>query len=84
MYSKLAEREIRLMILGPGAASDPLTCHLKTVTLNKYLSFEALSYEWKESHGSADITYAKTTRTITRNLADALHAFRAPKGSKAL
>ncbi|KAK2596663.1 hypothetical protein QQS21_006238 [Conoideocrella luteorostrata] len=84
MYSKLGEREIRLMILAPGVASDPLTCHLKIVTLNESLRFEALSYEWKESHGSTDITCAKTTRNITRNLADALHAFRAPESSKVL
>lgn len=84
MYNKLGEREIRLLILEPGAASDPLNCHLKVERINKSLKFEALSYEWKENHGSARITCANTTCSITRNLADALHAFRSPESSKVL
>lgn len=78
MYSNLGERDVRLMVLCPGAASDPLICYMKTVALNKSLDFEALSYEWKESRGSTDITCGQTKVNITQNLAAALRAFRVP------
>ncbi|KID81001.1 Heterokaryon incompatibility [Metarhizium guizhouense ARSEF 977] len=78
MYGNLGERDVRLMVLCPGAASDPLVCYMKTVVLNKSLDFEALSYEWKESRGFANITCGQTKVPITQNLAAALRAFRVP------
>lgn len=49
MYEELCgERDIRLMVLDPSEASDPLVCRLRLEQLSMSLQFDALSYEWKE------------------------------------
>lgn len=40
------EREIRVLVLQSGRAEDFLQCHLKHVSLDDPLPYEALSYVW--------------------------------------
>ncbi|EEU34771.1 uncharacterized protein NECHADRAFT_82369 [Fusarium vanettenii 77-13-4] len=77
MYTKLRnDREIRLVTLKAGQFGDSISCCLRRVTLSKSLKFEALSYEWKQAHGSTSITCNGSPRPVTSNLALALRALR--------
>ncbi|KFA71993.1 hypothetical protein S40288_08080 [Stachybotrys chartarum IBT 40288] len=85
MYEELCgEREIRLMVLDPSEASDPLVCHLRREQLSTSLHFDALSYEWKEHQGFTDITCDSTRLKVTLNLATALQALRLRKSPRVL
>lgn len=76
MYRKLHGKQIRLMVLEQGEASEPVSCQLKEEVLSTSLGFDALSYEWKEHEGFTDVNCNQATTRITRNLAEALRAFR--------
>ena len=76
-YERLTgKRQIRLMNLHPGRASDPVTCHLMIEDLNTSLEYNALSYEWKIINGFTNIACGSSSLEVTHNLAAALRSLR--------
>ena len=82
------------MELYPGFRSQPLVCHMISVSLDQAPQFEALSYTWgqsferftlyqepKESNG---LRTSKSILKITRGLYEALMQLRTPSGSRML
>jgi hypothetical protein len=77
-YEALAqEREIRVLVLEPGRADDYLKCHLKHVSLDDPLPYEALSYFWGDPNKKDQIHCGNGTLSVTINLHSALRHIRA-------
>ncbi|KAJ4983509.1 heterokaryon incompatibility protein [Stagonosporopsis vannaccii] len=87
-YDKLEKGQIRLLKLQPGCGSNRLVCTLQTVDLLAYDDisatssitdferYEALSYVWGDAHLTTEIDCDGQKMHVTKNLADALQAFR--------
>lgn len=84
-----SKAEIRLLLLKPSPCrNDRLRCSFKTVSLDKFPSFEALSYVWGDSTSQENLrlkcrrlgfVVAKQNATITRSLDTALRHIRNSK-----
>ena len=75
-YEALAqEREIRVLVLELGRADDYLKCHLKHVSLDDPLPYEALSYFWGDPNKKDQIHCGNGTLLVTINLHSALRHF---------
>ncbi|PMD42116.1 hypothetical protein L207DRAFT_376915, partial [Hyaloscypha variabilis F] len=68
---------IRVLVLEPGCADDYLKCHLKHVSLDDPLPYEALSYVWGDSNKKDQIHCGNGTLSVTINLHSALRHIRA-------
>ena len=68
----LSTREIRLLEILPGSASEPLQGRIVHVKLDQAATFQALSYTWgsPEAHGTVEID--GHPRPVTKNLHAAL------------
>lgn len=72
----LDHKSIRLAELEAGDPTDPIRCFLKQERLNDRLDFQALSYEWKQEYGCAEVHCNGFALKVTRNLVDALKSLR--------
>ncbi|KAJ4295575.1 hypothetical protein N0V90_007588 [Kalmusia sp. IMI 367209] len=85
-YNKLnyvLGQEIRLLIVEPGTADDPIRCEIITVNLRDNPPYEALSYTWATENGDASpsgIVYccSGTTIPVTTNCEAAIRRLRKP------
>ncbi|KAI1749480.1 heterokaryon incompatibility protein-domain-containing protein [Xylaria castorea] len=82
IYSRLDEskHEIRVLRIKPGFGDDPLSCSLKTVSLDwrpRY-RYDTLSYHWGTSTTRVPISVNNCTMPITPSLFDALRSLRQP------
>ncbi|KAK3370653.1 heterokaryon incompatibility protein-domain-containing protein [Podospora didyma] len=68
--------EIRLLELLPGERDAPIQCKLKTASLQRKPTFEALSYVWGDSTVRRPITVDFDILPVTTNLEEALRALR--------
>lgn len=76
-YESLSqENEIRVLVLQPGRAADPLQCHLMRVSLDDPPQYEALSYVWGDASKKDEILCDNGTLAITTNLHTALRYIR--------
>ncbi|KAI1137103.1 heterokaryon incompatibility protein-domain-containing protein [Hypoxylon sp. FL0543] len=85
-YRRLGPREIRVLVLRPGQADEPLQCQIRRKTFNPPANipeFEALSYAWGEQLNAERISVINNKRarslgsiSIGQNLATALHHLR--------
>ncbi|KAH8689770.1 heterokaryon incompatibility protein-domain-containing protein [Phaeosphaeriaceae sp. PMI808] len=71
-------KEIRLLILEPGKASDSVRCCVLPVSLGENPGYEALSYTWGDPNDRREITCCGRRITITTNLHAALSHLRHP------
>ncbi|KAF1952608.1 hypothetical protein CC80DRAFT_507796 [Byssothecium circinans] len=69
-------KEIRLLLLEPGAKSDQISCKLIHVPLSWRTRYEALSYSWGDSNKSASVVCDGQTMSVTANLHSALRDLR--------
>lgn len=67
---------IRIVDLLPGDSTDPIACQLKYVSLDDRPKFEAISYCWGGQVPGVEIECNGGRMKITKNLSDALRAFR--------
>ncbi|KAK4999374.1 hypothetical protein LTR66_001571 [Elasticomyces elasticus] len=75
-YQQLGSREIRVLMLEPGDASDRLVCRLGTWPLSAENDYEALSYTWGGQTPDVPIECDGCQVLVTRNLDIALRHFR--------
>jgi hypothetical protein len=87
----LHDRQIRVLVLQHGRGDDPLACQLRVVdVLDNNISFEAISYAWGSQETPERILctigkgQGQVSLPLTRNAADALKAFRKPRGKRLL
>lgn len=67
------KEEIRLLILkGAQDLTDPITCDLKTVSLQDEPEYEALSYVWGACSQNRSIQLSGANHPVTDNLFYAL------------
>ena len=85
-YSPLLDRQIRVLVLFPGNASDSLRCALKHVNISDFPSYKALSYTWGTGGKTRSITCNMVSAeiAITASLAAALAQLRDVKESTTL
>lgn len=79
VYERLPEtlRPFRLLLLRPTTRKNaPIDCLLCTRSLNNNPQYEALSYTWRDSTQTRDISVNKKFFTITENLFVALRNLR--------
>lgn len=67
---------IRLLILYPGAVTDPVRCRLSHVSLAENLSNEAISYTWGSAHEKVEVSCENQNLAITVNFFAALKHLR--------
>lgn len=72
--------EIRILVLLPGEWHDPITCHVKTVSLHDKPEFDAISYVWGDEKDRQLIHVNNHDMLVTTNLYLALRRLR--KSSK--
>ncbi|KAK4990189.1 hypothetical protein LTR50_002663 [Elasticomyces elasticus] len=75
-YQQLGSKEIRVLMLEPGDASDRLICRLETWPLSADNDYEALSYTWGGQTPDVPIECDGCRVLVTRNLDIALRHFR--------
>lgn len=69
--------QIRLVVLAPGALDSPIRCTYRVVSLDdENLSYETLSYVWKDEPGTAPIWVEGKAASVTRGLFGALEQLR--------
>ncbi|KAK1750489.1 heterokaryon incompatibility protein-domain-containing protein [Echria macrotheca] len=73
---KVPNREIRLLLLRPGTAEQPLYCSLSVVSLDNAVTYEALSYVWGSSDSNTSIELDGEPFRVTPNLHAALKRLR--------
>lgn len=78
------EREIRLLVLEPGAPGDELKCHLVNAELSWRTRYEALSYVWGDETVTRPLSCSGHTVDIHLNLHDALSDLRYPDRERVL
>ena len=71
-----AHQNIRLLELLPLANGEKIQCHLRRVSLDDDLAYEAVSYCWGSPQDTVDVKIDQATVSITRNLHNALRTFR--------
>ena len=77
VYHPLKElNHIRLLVLDPGAGSDPVRCRLSHVPLAENVSYEAISYAWGNAQEKVEISCENRSLPITINLFTALQHLR--------
>ncbi|KAK4618898.1 hypothetical protein CLAFUW4_12635 [Fulvia fulva] len=76
VYQSLQEREIRLLILHPGAGCDPVESSIPVVTPDDPPDYDAVSYVWGNSSDRICVLVNGHQTTIGRNLSDVLHQLR--------
>ncbi|KAK5231836.1 hypothetical protein LTR47_006969 [Exophiala xenobiotica] len=72
----LGQKNIRIVELKAGEPTDPVQCCLEQETRSNLTDFEALSYEWKQAYGYAEVCCNGIALKVTRNLVDALKSLR--------
>ncbi|KAF4334845.1 heterokaryon incompatibility 6 OR allele [Fusarium beomiforme] len=73
LYQPLTgDREIRLLVLEPGARTDPLECHLINAELSWRTRFEALSYAWGDDTTGYQLSCSGHNVDVRANLHNAL------------
>ncbi len=80
----LSEKHIRIAELKAGEPTDPVQCCLKRKRLSNRIDFQALSYEWKQEYGYAEVYCNDIALKVTRNLVDALKSLRSPSNNRCL
>ena len=83
MHSPLSDRQLRVLILYPGSASDSLQCTLEYVNISDIPSYKALSYTWGTGGKTRSIICNALSAKIA-NLAAALVQLRNVKKSTTL
>ncbi|KAF4446834.1 putative ankyrin repeat domain protein [Fusarium austroafricanum] len=78
------ESSIRVLELYPGKPGEILSFDLNEVQLNLNVSFEALSYEWKEKSGSVPVQCGDEKILITPNCKAAMERLRLESRSRYL
>ena len=78
IYQKLplVGEQIRLLTIRPGRKDDPLRCDLSLADWDHLLDYEALSYAWGSFTDRRKIRLNDRIIFVTRNLRNALSAFR--------
>lgn len=77
IYRSLTQdREIRLLIIEPGAPGEELNCHLVHAQLSWKTKYEALSYCWGDGALKRQISCSHRNIDITANLYNALSDLR--------
>jgi len=81
IYRPLKRDEIRLLILNPGAPTDPITCYLEHYAVSKTKPFSALSYAWGAASATSGsdgptILLGGAAFSVTTNLFSFLRAYR--------
>ena len=75
-YQPLKDSEIRLFILNPGSATEPVHGRLINVLLGDAPQYEALSYAWGNPADVESILVNATSMGVTHNLESALRHLR--------
>ncbi len=70
--------EIRVLVVKPGNASDPIVCRLRHVDLYGSFTYKALSYTWGDASQTRLISVDGEPFAVTVNLASALTSLRSP------
>ncbi|KAI8217951.1 Heterokaryon incompatibility protein 6, OR allele [Colletotrichum sp. SAR 10_77] len=79
IYSRrLPSRCIRVLVIQPGAGSDPIAANLREASIDDPPSFHALSYVWGDPSQRGDIRCQGQQVSVTKSLFDALLHFRLP------
>ncbi|KAJ3549851.1 hypothetical protein NM208_g281 [Fusarium decemcellulare] len=78
------EKEIRLLVLEPGAPGDELKCHIVHAELSWRTRYEALSYFWGDGTVTRPLNCSGRTEVIYVNLHDALSDLRLPDRERVL
>ncbi|KAG9497278.1 hypothetical protein J7337_012073 [Fusarium musae] len=78
------DKEIRLLILEPGAREDPLECELVNAELSWRTRFEALSYAWGDDITEHELKCSGHIIGVMANLHDALLDLRLPTQRRVL
>lgn len=73
------DKEIRLLVLEPGARSDALECHLINAELSWRTRFEALSYAWGDDTSEYQLTCSRYNVDVRSNPHGALLDLRHPR-----
>ncbi|CVK96142.1 uncharacterized protein FPRN_12166 [Fusarium proliferatum] len=85
MYQPITgDREIRLLILQPGARDDVLECELVNAELSWRTRFEALSYAWGDDTTTHELKCSGHNIGVMANLHDALLDLRLPTQRRVL
>ncbi|KAF5583577.1 heterokaryon incompatibility 6 OR allele [Fusarium pseudocircinatum] len=80
----IGDKEIRLLILEPGARGDPLECELVNAELSWRTRFEALSYAWGDDITKHELKCSGHMIGVMANLHDALLDLRLPTQRRVL
>ncbi|KAF4892904.1 Heterokaryon incompatibility protein 6, OR allele [Colletotrichum fructicola] len=78
------EKEIRLLVLEPGAPGDELKCRLIHAQLSWRTRYEALSYVWGDGTVTRPLSCSGRTEVVHINLHDALSDLRLPDRERIL
>ncbi|KAL6702928.1 hypothetical protein ACN47E_000770 [Coniothyrium glycines] len=70
------KKEIRVLVVAPGASADKLMCDLEIVSLDAEPEYQALSYVWGPPPSSCEVCLEGTQHKVTDNLFDALMEIR--------
>ncbi|MCJ1475418.1 hypothetical protein MMC13_004080, partial [Lambiella insularis] len=81
---QVAQNEIRLVPLFPGAFSDRICCELVTVSLDDDPAYEALSYVWGNPDVTLPVRVGNHVLDITTNLESALWHLRSQEVARML
>jgi hypothetical protein len=76
-YTPLEKGQIRLREILPGEDSDPISCQLRTVSLQRSPAYAALSYTWSTGLADRSIFIDGRRVFVRENLEEALQEFRA-------
>ncbi|CZR70286.1 uncharacterized protein PAC_20188 [Phialocephala subalpina] len=79
LYSKIKDRQIRLCDVAPRISDEPISCKLRTVSLDENIEYDALSYVWGDANDRQVIWVNGLKLHVGRNLATALTFMRADK-----
>lgn len=74
----------RVFELLPGVLGDPITCSLRTASLDEYPSYEAMSYAWGDPAVKTSVIIDGKHLDVTVNLKIALEHLRYPDRSRVL
>ncbi|KAH6619010.1 heterokaryon incompatibility protein-domain-containing protein [Boeremia exigua] len=78
------DKEIRLLVLEPGAAGDEVKCRLIHVEPSWQTRYEALSYCWGDESVTQNLRCSGTTIAVHASLHDALSDLRQPSRERLL
>ncbi|KAF5652772.1 heterokaryon incompatibility OR [Fusarium sp. NRRL 25303] len=85
MYQPITgDKEIRLLVLEPGAREDVLECELVNAELSWRTRFEALSYAWGDDTTKHELKCSGYNISVMANLHDALLDLRLPTQRRVL